>query len=68
MFPRLLIPTMLAALTVAFLADCAPSSDNRHRVEASASPKSEKIESKPQELMAVGGELVLYQADVRHYA
>ena len=69
MFPRLLIPTIFAALMVAFIASCAPSSDNQRRVEAeNPSPKSEKVEPKPQELMAVGGELVLYQTDVRHYA
>jgi len=53
---------------VAFIAGCATSSDHQRRVEANASPKSETVEPKPQELMAVGGELVLYQADVRHYA
>ncbi len=69
MFPRLFVPTIFAALTVAFIAGCAPSSDNQRRVDAEApSPKSEKIESKPQDLMAVGGELVLYQANGRYFA
>ncbi len=69
MFPRLLIPTILVALTVAFIASCAPSSDNQRRVEAeNPSPKSEKVEPKPQELMAVGGELVLNQANIRYFA
>ncbi len=68
MFPRLLIPTMLAVSLTALLIGCAPAVDNHRSAEKSAAPQAQNTNSKPQELMAVGGELVLYQANVRHFA
>ncbi len=68
MFPRLLIPTMLAVSLTALLLGCAPAVDNQRGAEKSAAPQAQNTDSKPQDLMAVGGEMVLYQPNVRHYA
>lgn len=68
MFPRLLIPTMLAVSLTALLMGCAPAVDNQQSAEKPTAPQAQKTDSKPQELMAVGGELVFYQANVRYLA
>jgi len=68
MFSRLLIPALLGALLVGFLAGCAPASDNQSQVQANPAPETQNIQWKTDELMATGGDLVFNQAGFPHLA
>ena len=68
MFSRLLIPTLLGALLVAFVAGCAPTSDNQLQVQTNPAPETQNFGSKTDELMATGGDMVLNQAAVPYLA
>jgi hypothetical protein len=55
-------------LLVAFVAGCAPTSDNQLQVQTNPAPETQNFGSKTDELMATGGDMVLNQAAVPYLA
>ncbi|MGD0075892.1 MAG: hypothetical protein ABSD31_16345 [Candidatus Binataceae bacterium] len=63
MISRLMIPTLIGALMVAFVAGCAPAGDNQPQVQTSPAPQAQSTKwQNDDELMATGGDMVLNQS------